>query len=411
MGRSVCIYQTNACPVPTKRFQPEELLNRSSLTEEELRLLLQYLQQPDSRALRNLLLEKFADDISAAGSVELPGELSAKMLENIRLATAPVQETAPRRFWRPASIAAAAVLILLASAVFWFLRPVKQPEPVLSAVQNQGSDVAAPSGSRATITLANGQQIVIDSNQSGTLAIEGAVQIERAADGAIAYRGSATETVYNTLFNPRGSKPVSLTLSDGSKVWLNSESSLRYPVGFNGKTRPVEITGEAYFEVAKNPAMPFRVSVAGKGTVEVLGTHFNINSYGDETHTQVTLLEGSVRVELPESQPVVIQPGQQAFYASGLQRGAGISVKNGVDLAAVMAWKNGYFNFDNADLYQVMRQLARWYNIQVKYEGKIPHRVFGGEMQRDLNLSEVLKLLEKNNVHFRIENNQLFVRP
>lgn len=398
--------------MPTQPFQPEELLNRSSLTEEELGLLLQYLQQTDSSALRSLLLEKFADDITAAGSMELPGELSARMLENIRLATTPQQEPARRiRFGQPAKVAAAAVILLLASAAFWFLRPVKQPEPSLAAMQNPRSDVAAPSGSRATITLANGQQIVIDSNQSGTLASEGAVQIERAADGTIAYHGSATETVYNTLFNPRGSKPVSLTLSDGSKVWLNSESSLKYPVAFNGKVRPVEITGEAYFEVAKNPAMPFRVSVAGKGTVEVLGTHFNINSYGDETHTHVTLLEGSVRVALPESQPVVIQPGQQASYANGLQRGIGISVKNGVDLAAVMAWKNGYFNFDNADLYQVMRQLARWYNIQVKYEGKIPHRVFGGDMQRDLNLSEVLKLLEKNNVHFRIENDQLFVRP
>lgn len=395
--------------MPTKRFQPEELLNRSSLTEEELGLLVQYLQQADSPILRNLLLEKFADDISAASSVELPGDLSARMLENIRLATAP--EPAKTRFWRPAKVAAAAVIVLLASAVFWFLRPAKQPEPSLAAVQSRRTDVAAPSGSRATITLANGQQIVIDSNQSGTLASEGAVQIERAADGTIAYHGSATETVYNTLFNPRGSKPVSLTLSDGSKVWLNSESSLKYPTAFNGKLRSVEITGEAYFEVARNPAMPFRVSVAGKGTVEVLGTHFNINSYGDETHTHVTLLEGSVRVELPESQPVVIQPGQQAFYANGLQQGAGISVRNGVDLAAVMAWKNGYFNFDHADLYQVMRQLARWYNIQVTYEGKIPHRVFGGDMQRDLNLSEVLKLLEKNNVHFRIENDRLFVRP
>lgn len=395
----------------TQPFHPEELLNRSSLTKEELHLLLQYLQQSDPSAIRNLLLEKFAEDISAAGSVALPDELSARMLENIRLATTPRQEPARTRFWRPAKVAAAAVIILLASAVFWFLRPAKQPESSLADVQNRRTDVAAPSGSRATITLANGQQILIDSNQSGTLASEGTVQIERAADGSIAYHGSATEVVYNTLVNPRGSKPVSLTLSDGSKVWLNSESSLKYPAGFNGKNRPVEITGEAYFEVAKNPAMPFRVSVAGKGTVEVLGTHFNINSYGDETHTHVTLLEGSVRIALPESQPVVIQPGQQASYANGLQPGAGISVRNGVDLAAVMAWKNGYFNFDNADLYQVMRQLARWYNIQVKYEGKIPHRIFGGEMQRDLNLSEVLKLLEKNNVHFRIENDQLFVRP
>ncbi len=192
---------------------------------------------------------------------------------------------------------------------------------------------------------------------------------------------------------------------------------MRYPAAFSGSSRPVEITGEAYFEVAKNPAQPFKVTVAGKGIVEVLGTHFNINSYADEQDTKVTLLEGSVKVAVLQSlqQPVtnatIIKPGQQAFYNTAKAATENIKIKNEVNIAAVMAWKNGYFNFENADLQTVMRQLSRWYNVQVIFQGNIPKRNFGGEMQRDLNLSEVLKLLEKNNVHFKIDGNKLNVMP
>ncbi|HEY1019142.1 MAG TPA: FecR domain-containing protein [Sediminibacterium sp.] len=392
------------------RFQPEELLNKSSLTEEEAQWLFEYLQQTDTSELRSVLLERFADELSLPDPVILPQEISQKMLTEIRQATiaaeTPVTKPSPV-FTR---IAAAAIILMIVSAAFWWYYPAKSPEQPLAKLKPPATDVAAPADSRATIILANGQQIILDSNHNGVLANEGAVRIERADDGAITYKGAVAETVYNTLLNPRGSKPVSLTLSDGSRVWLNSESSLRYPIAFSGKQRKVEITGEAYFEVAKNPAMPFRVTIAGKGTVEVLGTHFNVNSYPDESNTHITLLEGSVRVAVLAGSPIVIQPGQQAVYNNAQTSGT-VTVKNGVNTEAVMAWKNGFFHFEQADLYAVMRQLARWYNIEVKYEGKIPARTFGGEMQRDLNLSEVLKLLEKNKVHFQIENNQLLVRP
>lgn len=394
----------------TNRFQPEELLQKASLTEEEAQWLFEYLQQSDTTELRAVLLERFVDELSRPNPVILPRNISDKMLAEIRQATSaaetPVTKSAPA-FTR---IAAAAVILMIVSAAFWWYYPAKSPEQPLAKVKPPATDVAAPADSRATITLANGQQVILDSNRNGILASEGAVRIERADDGSITYKGAVTETVYNTLFNPRGSKPVSLTLSDGSRVWLNSESSLRYPVAFSGKQRPVEITGEAYFEVTKNSAMPFRVTIAGKGTVEVLGTHFNVNSYPDESNTCITLLEGSVRVAVLAGNPTVIQSGQQAVYNNAQLSGT-VTVKNGVNMEAVMAWKNGFFHFDQADLYAVMRQLARWYNIEVKYEGKIPARTFGGEMQRDLNLSEVLKLLEKNKVHFRIKNNQLLVRP
>jgi ferric-dicitrate binding protein FerR (iron transport regulator) len=397
--------------VDSNRFQIEELLQKASLTEEEAQWLFEYLQQSDTPELRALLLERFAEELSPPNPVTLPQDISQKMLTEIRQATRTAEAPVTKPSYVLARMAAAVVLLVLVAAAFWWYYPAKSPEQPLAISKPPVTDVAAPADSRATITLANGQQIILDSNLNGILASEGAVRIERADDGAITYKGAFTETVYNTLYNPRGSKPVSLTLSDGSRVWLNSESSLRYPVAFSGKQRPVAITGEAYFEVVKNTAMPFRVSIAGKGTVDVLGTHFNVNSYPDESDTRITLLEGSVRVAVLAGPPILIQPGQQAVYDNTKQSGTTIAVRNGVNMEAVMAWKNGFFHFDQADLYTVMRQLARWYNIEVKYEGKIPARTFGGEMQRDLNLSEVLKLLEKNKVHFRIENDQLLVRP
>ncbi len=388
-------------------------MNKPSLSEEEINWLLDYLKQSDTPELRLALLEKFADDLSLSGHPELlqPG-VSEKMLRAIMAETeagaAPV--IIQRNSWRRIT-AAVCILGLMVLGYFIFFKNKVQETPITAKVTR--TDVAPPTGSRATITLGNGAKIILDSTNSGTLAMQGEVSIEKTKEGAIAYHGTTAQSVYNTLFNPRGSKPVSLTLSDGSKVWLNSESSLRYPTSFTGTERTVEISGEAYFEVAKNMLSPFRVSIAGKGSVEVLGTHFNINSYADEQNTRITLLEGSVRIGITAAyrNTVVIQPGQQALYPNASPVPAAISVKNNVDLAAVMAWKNGYFNFDNSDLYAVMRQLARWYDIQVQYEGKIGARKFGGDMQRDLNLSEVLKLLEKNNVHFKIENNYLMVSP
>lgn len=395
-------------------YRLEELLNKSSLTEEEINWLLDYLRQSDTPELRQALLEKFAGDLSQNHDTDLlqPG-VSEKMLEAIMAKTEPGAAPAMVKQIRWKKIAAA-VCIAGVVVVSYFIITQKNAKDIPAATAKVvRTDVAAPTASRAMITLANGTTIILDSTNKGTLAMQGNVSIEKTEEGEIKYRGTSTQPAINTLFNPRGSKPVSLTLSDGSKVWLNSESSLRYPTSFTGAERAVEISGEAYFEVTKNTLAPFRVAIAGKGTVEVLGTHFNINSYADEVNTRITLLEGSVRIGLTTAykNTVVIQPGQQALYPNASPVPAAVSVKNDVDLAAVMAWKNGYFNFDNADLKAVMRQLSRWYDIQVQYEGKIPQRSFGGEMQRDLNLSEVLRLLEKNNVHFIIENNYLIVRP
>jgi len=386
----------------------ERLLTKSVWTSEEQAWMLEYLQETDQHALRQLMQEKFEQD--QAQPTNLPLTISEHLLAQIHEQINATPVRAPKLYWKK-WLAAAAMLILVATAAFLYFQS-KQVPPVPVAKLTLKQDIAPPSSNTAIITLGNGQQIILDSAGKGLLAMEGNVQLTKTADGSIVYQGASDKYLVNTLNNPRGSKPVTLVLSDGSKVWLNSESSLRYPVAFGATERQVEITGEAYFEVAKK-AQPFKVAVAGKGVVEVLGTHFNINSYQDETYTKVTLLEGSVKVYLQPNGAgaIAIQPGQQALYLSDQQKQTAIQVKNGIDLSAVVAWKNGYFNFDNSDLKSVLRQLSRWYNVDVIYQGNIPKRVFGGEMQRDLNLSEVLKILEKNNVHFKIETDKLIVMP
>jgi len=234
------------------------------------------------------------------------------------------------------------------------------------------------------------------------------------ASGQVAYEASAAATangelVYNTLTNPRGSQAVSLTLMDGTKVWLNAASSLRYPVAFTGSDRQVEITGEAYFEVVQDKQKPFKVK-KGNITVEVLGTHFNINAYDDEPSTNTTVLEGAVKVNAQLSgstRSVILQPGEQAQVS----RTDHLDKMRKVDLDAVVAWKNGTFQFKGASMQTVMRQLSRWYNVEISYEGVIPEHRFVGKVGRDYNLSEVLAVLEASDVHFKIEGQRIIVRP
>jgi ferric-dicitrate binding protein FerR (iron transport regulator) len=205
---------------------------------------------------------------------------------------------------------------------------------------------------------------------------------------------------------PRG-RQYQVILPDGSHVWLNAASSIRYPTAFTGKDRSVDITGEAYFEVARDPARPFRVKVAGT-QVDVLGTHFNIMAYEEENAISTTLLEGAVKVSRAGASHL-LQPGQEARM---LKDARGIEVLDDAPLSETIAWKNGFFFFHNASSLQVvMRQIARWYDVTVAYEGT-PHAMeFGGKISRHSNLSEVLKILEISKVHFRIENQKIIVMP
>jgi ferric-dicitrate binding protein FerR (iron transport regulator) len=215
---------------------------------------------------------------------------------------------------------------------------------------------------------------------------------------------AANDVMYNTMNTPPGGQ-YKLKLPDGTNVWLNAASSITYPTAFMGKDRTVTITGEAYFEVANDRLKPFHVKV-NEMDVEVFGTHFNVNAYNDEPAVKTTLLEGSVKVS-KYAASVILKPGEQTSVSQSSYPSQPIPVET--DL--VMAWKNGLFNFNKVSLQDVMKQIARWYDVQIVYQGEIRPKKFGGEIQRDLNLSEVLEGLKETGIHFRIEGKKLIVLP
>ena len=302
--------------------------------------------------------------------------------------------------------AAASVIFLLAGfSYFLFFNKTTKPTQVAQVLQN---DIKAPQLNNAMITLANGQKVYLDSVTNGALAIQGNIKLLKLANGKIVYQHSSgkvsTKMEFNTLTNPRGSKVINMVLADGSKVWLNAGSSLTYPVLFVGNSRKVSVTGEAYFEVAHNVSKPFVVH-NGTMDVQVVGTHFNVNAFEDEgDDIKVTLLEGSVKINNGNATNL-LKPGQQAVVTKD------IKVLNDVDMEFVMAWKNGYFHFDNSSLQNVLKEVSRWYDVEVIYDGYNQPRQFVGEIQRDLSLSETLKILQKNGVHFKIQGKKLRVMP
>ncbi|SEO16082.1 FecR family protein [Niastella yeongjuensis] len=303
--------------------------------------------------------------------------------------------------------AAAAILLLLGSGLYFLLtRPAATNTTQLAVVKE-----ITPAANGAILTLDNGRTILLDSMQQNVIYQSGStIKLNK---GVVTYEANTSGTAsYNTLTTPKG-RIFHLVLPDSSDVWLNAGSSIRYPTAFTGAERKVELQGEAYFEVAHNAHKPFIVS-KGSTTVQVLGTHFNVNAYDDEEAIKTTLLEGSVKVVLSAGrnpQSAILKPGQQAIAIGSPVTTAHslLTINNSPDLDQVIAWRKGIFNFENADLKAVMRQLERWYDIQVAYENNVPNIVFGGKMKRDLNLSQVLRILEISKVNFRLEDRKLIV--
>lgn len=391
--------------------------------EQRLEVLFdKYIQQSISTNEAQELMALLADASMAAKREELIEKLYDHSTEDFKLTTAQsdsifsaiinpepaqISKTPVVKLQWQRWVAAASILLAIAFGGFFILNNRLSNQQDAATANAGKADVQAPVANKAMITLSNGQNIYLDSVANGQLLQQNGIEIVKLADGKIAYKGTSTEVLYNTLTNPRGSKVIDMALADGSHVWLNAGSSISFPLAFVGKQRKVSITGEAYFEVAKNAAAPFIVDVAGKCQVEVLGTHFNVNAYTDEASVNTTLLEGSVKVTAQStSESKLITPGQQIQLHANAQ----LILQKNAPLEQVMAWKNGYLNFENADLPMVMRKIARWYDMDVVYEGAVPRRLFGGEIQNDLSLSQVLRILEKNNVHFRIDGNKLFVK-
>jgi len=295
-------------------------------------------------------------------------------------------------------IAAAASILLIVGLGNYFLRHQPTAKNQL-AYQND----VKPGANGAILTLSNGKKIILEQAKTGTIARQSGSRVNKAADSLLVYQpGTATATLtYNTLETPKG-RQLKVVLADGTEVWLNAASSLRYPVAFNGKERVVELTGEAYFKVVHNAAQPFRVKT-GSQTIEDIGTEFNVNAYTDEPAVVTTLAQGKVKVSATANS-VFLKPGEDAIGSNSL------SVKP-ADLESELAWKNGDFVFENEHIESIMRKLARWYDIDVTYQGGVPQDVFDGEISRFKNISQVLLLLEQTKaVHFKVEGRRVTVR-
>jgi len=341
----------------------------------------------------------------------LSQEQSEKILSSILshrdAAVIPIHSHRSKRniIWAAASV----VIIAAGIMLFYFLSQTSaDKEPVATANKShQYKNDVAPGMTGAILKLDDGSSIVLDNATDGKLATQGNMQVVKNG-GSLNYIQDGVQNdqpvSYNTIETPRG-RQYQLLLEDGTKVWLNAASSIRFPVAFKGSERRVEITGEAYFEVAKNIEKPFRVAANGI-TVEVLGTHFNINSYADEATVNTTLLEGSVKVSKGDNQKI-LTPGQQAQINDKGE----VKTEKNVNISEVMAWKDNQFSFENTDIKKLMRQLSRWYDVEVVFKNETAEPVtFIGDISRTVNLSTVLKMLEQTGeVRFEIEGKKIIV--
>lgn len=299
----------------------------------------------------------------------------------------------------------AAILIILSTAAHFYQS--KKTVDQLEIAKEKINDID-PGVNKAVLTLANGRRILLDDTGQGLIATQAGIRIKKLSDGMISYEltndiPAINSRGFNTIETPKGGK-YQILLPDGSKVWLNAASSLHFPATFTNSERRVELNGEAFFEVAKNKLIPFRV-ITRDISVSVTGTQFNVMAYKDESFSATTLVEGSVDVN-NKNQNMTLSPGEQVVNKAGVPLS-----KKMVDVDQATAWKNGLFQFADTDIETVMRQIGRWYDVTVEYKGKIPANRFGGYISRDSKLSQVLKMLELSGVKFALEEKKIIVLP
>jgi ferric-dicitrate binding protein FerR (iron transport regulator) len=315
------------------------------------------------------------------------------------------------RAWHQIGVAASLLAILSIGLFFYSNRTVNSHKEFSKSSTTEEKVIIKPGGDKAVLTLSDGSKIILEDAKNGLLANQAGVSIQKTAEGELLYSFAKNErnipeiipsdVIYNKIETPYGGK-YQINLPDGSKVWLNSASSLRFPAFFSGNTREVELNGEAYFDVARNPDMPFKV-ITKDQIVEVLGTRFNINSYSDEESFKTTLIEGSVKI-IYKDRVVLLSPGQQ--FQPSLKSSKVIEADN----EEVIAWTKGYFLFKDEDIHSIMRKVSRWYNVEVTYSGDIPDVGFGGNISRSKDIHEVLNVLQLTNaVHFKVEGRRITV--
>lgn len=400
-------------------FQIADLIVRSlnnSLEGEERRRLDEWLQaSPQNRALYERLhnAATVRQDLKGYDRYDMEG-IKARVAAQFPSVISPgsgsstAEETPPVRhlpFMKTGWFRYAAALILCITAVAAFILLKREPLPADHIVQQQppSNPDIAPGATGAVLTLGDGSEISLDSLGNGIIANEGGTEVAL-NNGLVVYRAHENGApTYNTMSTPRG-RQFQLLLPDGTKAWLNAASSLKYPTAFSGAERRVEVTGEVYFEVAPNKNMPFRVSV-NQVQIEVLGTHFNVNAYPDEELITTTLLEGAVKIETAAGVRTLAPAQQSRVDGQGRQQ-----VLNDVNLDEIIAWKNGYFYFEDTDMSAILRQFARWYDVEVVYEGAVSPRKFFGVITRNSTLANVLKMLQASDLKFRIEGKKLVVQ-
>jgi len=378
----------------------------NTITEREKDQFFLLLQSPS--CLTELEEEMEQQLTSGEFEVSEDEELSKVLLQKIleKKGAKPVTGTSRlRNFgWRYRAAAAVLVLCLATGYLLWMSQKTEKPL-AKTPVQVDKKDVE-PGGFKASLKLADGSVIHLNKGSNGKVANQGSTAIIN-QDQFLVYNGKPVKemkSLYNTLYTSNG-ETYALVLSDGSKVWLNSASSITFPVAFTGPQRKVEITGEAYFEIKHREQMPFRV-LAKEMEVLDLGTEFNIEAYSDEALVKTTLVTGRARVIMGKDSQILL-PGQQ----TQVDDKAKLKLERQVDVEEAVAWKNGLFRFRSAEVESVMRQLARWYDINVSYEGKIPNGHLSGMISRNTRLGEVLKMLELNNIHCRMNGRKLAVLP
>ncbi|WP_245224446.1 FecR family protein [Pedobacter ginsenosidimutans] len=352
-------------------------------------------------------MEKSFESFAPSKNPFLEGT-SKSMIENIRAGIASAERVdilktgrAKIRLWKYA--AAASILFCLGISLYIVANKNRQNDQIIATDFKPGGD-------KATLTLSNGSTIVLNDAKNGTIANQSGISVSKTKAGEIVYSAPSSKKVddgkilYNTIITPRGGQ-YQVVLADGSKVWLNAYSSIKFPAAFRGRFREVETTGEVYFEVAKNKAKPFKVKSRNQ-VVEVLGTHFNINSYADEPEIRTTLIEGAVKVHRTNNNiSTVLIPGQEA-----LNNPAGSILVRPADIEQAIAWKSGLFQINDADIETIMRQVSRWYDVEIEYQGKIPKRKFSGKIKRDVKASEFLEMLSFFDVHFSMQGRKIIVK-
>lgn len=367
-----------------------------TITQAEQSELSDFLNAADNQTQLELLIEEAWIQSGEEDEIFFPSP---------QLSREPAPQLLKRVYWQ--RWAAAALLLIAATSAWLLVTRTKKVDKLPRVVTENIKKDVSPGGTKAMLTLANGNVIALDSSLKGTLAKQGDVNLH-VSPGMLKYdqnrQTSANSIAYNILKTPKGGQ-YQLELPDGSKVWLNAASSLKFPTAFMGKERRVELSGEAYFEVARNASQPFFVSV-NNASIAVLGTSFNVMAYADEAAMRTTLLEGAVKVSQANASSL-LKPGEQSL----LEPNGKMEVIEKADVSLAVAWKNGLTSFKSADIKTIMRQVERWYDVEVVYSGAIPARSFTGDIPRDANLSELLRLLEISRIHFKMEQRRLIVMP